>query len=259
MAGQLEDKIALVTGGGSGIGRATAERFAREGARVIVVDVNVESGEETAHLIHATGGQGLFIKADVSKAEDVEAMVKTAVASYGRLDCAHNNAGILGARAPTAECTEQNWDRVTSIHLKGMWLCMKYEILQMLKQGGGVIVNTSSAVGLVGHRNYPAYVTCKHGIIGLTKAAALEYREAGIRVNAVCPGAIDTPMQAELRGQGNLELGASIVAEALLAKPAQIGTPEDVAAAVVWLCSDQSAFVTGHTLVVDGGSIAGRG
>lgn len=252
MAGQLNGKVALVTGGSSGIGRATALALAREGAKVVVADVMVEGGQETVRLLTATGGQGLFVKTDVSRAAEVEALIGRAVATYGRLDCAFNNAGVEGAFVTTSEYSEADWDRVVAINLKGVWLCMKYEIAHMLRQGGGAIVNTASGAGLVGVPNLSAYVASKHGVVGLTKTAALEYAKAGIRVNAVCPGVIQTPMVARLTSN-RPDLSEALVA----AEPmGRTGRPEEVAAAVVWLCSDAASFVTGHALSVDGGYVA---
>jgi len=242
----LEGKIALVTGGSSGMGRTTALAFAREGAKVVIADVQVEGGEETVQTIDDTGGEAIFFKTDVSRRDEVEALINRVVETYGRLDCAFNNAGIEETSLlPTAESTEENWDRVIGTNLKGVWLCMKYELAQMVKQGSGAIVNTASVGGLVGFEGIGAYVASKHGVIGLTKTAALEYATAGIRVNAVCPGVIRTPMLAD--------------AEALLAplEPmGRIGLPEEIAEAVVWLCSDAASFVTGHPMVVDGGILA---
>ncbi len=248
----LEGKAALVTGASSGIGRATALVFAREGAKVVVADVVVAGGEETVRLIKTVGGEAIFIKADVSKAAEVEAMVNTAVAAYGRLDCAHNNAGIEGAMSTTADYTEEDWDRVISINLKGVWLCMKSEIAQMLKQGGGAVVNTASGAGLVGLANMSAYVASKHGVVGLTKTAALEYAKAGIRVNAVCPGVIQTPMVARVTGRQPQLAEALVAAEPV----GRVGQPEEIAEAVVWLCSEAASFVTGHAMAVDGGYVA---
>jgi NAD(P)-dependent dehydrogenase (short-subunit alcohol dehydrogenase family) len=248
MAGRVQGKVALVTGGGSGIGRATAVAFAAEGAKVVVADIVVDGGEETVRLIKAAGGEAVFIKTDVTKAAEVEVMVKQAVDTYGRLDCAFNNAGIEGATALTHECTEENWDRVVAVDLKGVWLCMKYEIPQMLPQGGGAIVNTASVAGLVGFQAIPAYVASKHGVNGLTKTAALEYAKSGIRVNAVCPGVIHTPM-VERFFKANPEASESMSA---LEPVGRLGKPEEIAAAVVWLCSDAASFVTGLPMAVDG-------
>lgn len=192
--GLVEGKVALVTGAGSGIGRASAQAFAREGAKVVVADVVVEGGEETVQTIKASGGDAIFIKCDVSKAADVEAAVQAAVDTYGKLDCAHNNAGIEGPMAPTADYAEADWDRVLAFNLKGVWLSMKYEIPRMLAGGGGAIVNTASIAGLVGFQGLPAYSASKWGVNGLTKVTALEYATAGIRVNSVCQGVIQTPM-----------------------------------------------------------------
>jgi NAD(P)-dependent dehydrogenase (short-subunit alcohol dehydrogenase family) len=252
MAGELEGKIALVTGAGSGIGRASALAFAAAGAQVTVSDVVVEGGEETVAQIKAAGGEATFISADVSQRADVEALIRQTVKTYGRLDCAHNNAGIEGDMAPTADCTEANWDRTIAINLKGVWLCMKYEIPQMLEQGGGLIVNTSSVAGLVGFVNLPAYVATKHGVAGLTRTAAVEYAQRGIRVNAVCPGVIHTPMVDRIVG-GDVEAAAQFTA---LEPVGRMGLPAEVAQAVVWLCSDAASFVTGVAMPVDGGFVA---
>jgi len=252
MAGLVQGKVALVTGGSSGIGRATALAFAHEGAKVVVADVLVDGGEETVQLVKAAGGDAIFVKADMAKPADIEAMVQKAVSTYGRLDCAHNNAGIEGATGKTADYKEPDWDRVIQINLTGVWLCMKYEIPQMLKQGGGAIVNTASDAGLLGVQQMPAYVASKHGVVGLTKTAALEYAKSGIRVNAVCPGVIKTPMVDRITSQrpGRIERMAA-------AEPVgRMGKPEEIAAAVVWLCSDAASFVTGLPMPVDGGIAA---
>lgn len=252
MPGLLTGKVALVTGGGSGIGRAAALIFAREGAGVAVADYAVEGGEETVRAIEGAGGEAVFIRADVSKTADVEAMITKVVDMWGRLDCANNNAGIEGTPAPLADCTEENWDRTINISLKGVFLCMKYEIPQMLKQGGGAIVNTSSVAGLVGFRRLPAYVASKFGIVGLTKAAALDYAQAGIRINAVCPGVIRTPMVERFTG-GDPRAEAQLAAGEPVGR---LGAPEEVGEAIVWLCSDAASFVTGHAKAVDGGWVA---
>jgi NAD(P)-dependent dehydrogenase (short-subunit alcohol dehydrogenase family) len=252
MAELLKDKVALVTGAGSGIGRASALTFARAGARVVVADVVIAGGEETVRLIKAAGGEAIFVKADMAKAAEVEAMVNTAVAAFGRLDSAHNNAGIEGVTATTADYPEDDWERVININLKGVWLCMKYEIPQMLKQGGGAIVNTASGAGLVGVPRMPAYVASKHGVVGLTRTAALEYAKAGIRVNAVCPGVIQTPMVERVTSRRPGMIEKMIAAEPI----GRIGKPEEIAEAAVWLCSEAASFVTGHAMSVDGGALA---
>jgi NAD(P)-dependent dehydrogenase (short-subunit alcohol dehydrogenase family) len=253
MPAGLEGKIALVTGGGSGIGRASAMAFARDGARVVVADVNTEGGEETVQAIKEAGGEAILVHADVSKGSAVAAMVRRTVEVFGRLDCAFNNAGVSGgSRNLTAEYPEEDWDRVISINLKGVWLCMKSEIPQMLKQGGGAIVNTASVAGLVGIRGTSAYIASKHGVAGLTKAAALEYAESGIRINAVCPGYIRTPLLQPI-----LDRYPGFEEQVIARHPVgRLGTPEEVAEAVVWLCSDAASFVTGHAMPVDGGYMA---
>ena len=253
MRGRLEAKVALVTGGSSGIGRASSLAFAREGAKVIIADVDVEGGEETARLVKAAGSEAIFVRADVSKVTEVEALVAKAVAAYGRLDCAHNNAGINGLRAPIADCTEKNWDSVIGINLKGIWLCMKYEIRQMLRQSGGAIVNTASIAGLIASlADLPAYVASKHGVIGLTKAAAVEYGRAGIRVNALCPGAVITPLFLGSFGDDTKAIEGMTKATPI----GRLASPEDVAEAVIWLCSAAASFITGHAMPVDGGRTA---
>ena len=254
MPGRVEGKVALITGGASGIGRATALAFAREGAKLIIADRNEEGGQQTVHLIKENGGEAIFVKTDVAQATAVEALISKAVETYGRLDCAHNNAGI-GSRPRVLlhELTEESWERVISINLKGVWLCMKYEIIQMLTQGGGALVNTASIMGLVGSWSRSgAYNASKHGVVGLTKTAALEYATSGIRVNAVCPGYIRTPLIEEAL-TSNPEMEAQIVARHPVGR---MGTPEEIAEAVVWLCSDAASFVTGHTMTVDGGYVA---
>ena len=252
MAGRLDGKVALVTGGGSGIGRATCRAMAREGARVVVADVVVEGGEETVTMIKDAGGEATFVKADVSKAAEVEAMVATVIDTYGRIDCAFNNAGIEGPVCSTVEYTEEDFDRVVGIDLTGVWLCMKYEIPHMLKQGGGAIVNTASVAGLVGFQGISAYVASKHGVNGLTKTAALEYAKSGIRVNSVCPGVIETPMvKRAFEKSPGMEEGVAAVEPV-----GRLGQPEEIAEAVVWLCSDAASFVTGVPMAVDGGLVA---
>lgn len=261
MPARLEGKVALVTGGAAGIGRTSALAFAREGAKVIVADINEPGGQETARLIPGA----LFVKTDVTRSADVEALVKRTLDAFGRLDCAHNNAGVEGMRERTADYDEADWDRTLAVNLKGIWLCMKHEIPVMQRQGGGAIVNTASVAGLVGVKKSPAYVASKHGIVGLTKAAALEYARDGIRVNVVCPGIIDTKMLARAIDDGAGALGGVLkpiermAARSHLESKApmdRLGTPEEVAEAVVWLCSDAASFVTGHALVADGGFTA---
>ncbi len=254
MAGSLDSKTALVTGGGSGIGRAASLAYAKDGARVVVADVNVEGGEETVQMIKEAGGEAILVHADVSNPEDTQAMVDQAVGAFGSLDCAFNNAGIGGGRDRllTADYLEEDWDRVISINLKGVWLCMKAEIPQMLKQGGGAIVNTASIAGLVGLSGTVAYVAAKHGVTGLTKAAAMEYAKSGIRVNAVCPGYIETPLV-----QGIFERVEGYRERVAARHPMdRLGEPEEIAQAVVWLSSDAASFVTGHNMPVDGGYMA---
>jgi NAD(P)-dependent dehydrogenase (short-subunit alcohol dehydrogenase family) len=250
----LEGKIALVTGGTSGIGRVSALAFAKEGAKVVVSGRNLERLRETVHLIEEIGGEAIFVRCDVSERAEIEAMVNKCIKTYGRMDCALNNAGIDGSLfTRIVDYSEETWDQVIRVNLKGIWLCMKYEVSEMIKHGGGSIVNMSSTAGLVGSQvGNSAYVASKHGIVGLTKAVALEYAGQGIRVNAVCPAIIRTPMSERLLG-GDPERERQIAA---LQPIGRIGTPEEVAAAVVWLCSDAASYITGHALPIDGGLVA---
>ncbi len=252
MKDKEEKRVALVTGGSTGIGRATSLAFAKTCSRVAVSDVLVEEGKKTVEMIKKEGEEAIFIKADVSKSEEVKSMIDKVVKTYGRLDCAFNNAGIEGDQGTTAECTIENWNRVIGINLTGVWLCMKYEIPEMLKTGGGSIVNMASVAGRVGFPNIPAYTASKHGVNGLTKTAALEYATQGIRVNAVCPGIIHTEMIDRFTGGDQKALEQMVALEPV----GRLGAPEEVANAVIWLCSEAASFVTGHPLVVDGGFVA---
>jgi len=255
MERKFEERVALVTGGSSGIGRATALAFSDEGAKVVVAARRKEEGEETAAMIRNRGGEALFVRTDVSKGEEVEALVSRAVEAYGRLDLACNNAGISGPHLVfTADFPEEDWDKVIATNLTGVWLCMKFEIRQMLKQKKGAIVNVSSVAGLVGGWFNSAYYASKHGVIGATKAAAVEYAKEGIRINAVCPGTIRSAMADQTMFKAK-NADASLRQNAL--HPiGRIGTPEEVAAAIVWLCSDAASFMVGHALVVDGGFLS---
>ncbi len=254
MTGRFEDKVALVTGGGSGMGRATAIAFAEEGAKLAIADRDREGGELTARTIRNAGGQALFIETDVAVSRQVEAMVAKTVETYGRLDCAFNNAGITGKFGlKVADCAEEDWARVLAINLTGVFLCMKYEIPQMLKQGGGSIVNNASVGALVGSPGAAPYVVSKHGVAGLTKSAALEYAKRGIRINAVCPGFIRTPMMERA-----LVAGAGMSEKQMTAMEpiGRIGKPEEVAKVVVFLCSEDASYVIGLPMPVDGGQVA---
>jgi len=253
MTAELQNKVALVTGGTSGIGRDASVLFAKAGAKVVVAGRREAEGNETVELIRAAGSQGLFVKTDVSRAAEVQALVQKTVEKFGRLDVAFNNAGIEGNWVPIIEQSEEDWDRTIDINLKGTWLCLKYEIRQMLKQGGGgAIVNMSSVAGLMGSAGAATYVASKHGVIGLTKSAALENARSGIRINVVCPAVIETPMGNRLFGEGEIRKFA------LSLHPiGRFGKPMEVAEAVVWMCSDRASFMTGQSLVLDGGFLAG--
>ncbi len=246
----LKAKVAVVTGASSGIGRATALAFAREGAKVVVSDIDAERGNEVVQAIKDEGGEARFIPANVANADEVEALVRLTVEAFGRLDFACNNAGVGGAAAPTGEYDLDEWHKVININLNGVFYGMRYQIPEMLKQGGGVIVNMASILGQVAFPMSPAYVTAKHGVIGLTKNAAVEYAQQGVRVVAVCPAFIHTPMVDD-------GLPADVKQQLAQMHPmGRFGTPEEVADLVVWLCSDQASFVTGSSILVDGGYVA---
>ena len=247
--GSFKGKVAFVTGAGSGIGRATALAFARAGASVTVADISEEGSRETARLIEEQGGRAVAVKCDVTRAEDVKAALDKTIEAFGRLDFAFNNAGVEQRNAGVAEFEEEEWDRIINVNLRGVFLCMKYEIPLMLKQGGGAIVNTSSGAGVIGIKGGGAYAASKHGVIGLTRSAALDYAAQNVRVNAVAPGYIATPMMDRFTG-GAAEGWEQITSEEPIGR---VGRPEEIADAVIWLCSDASSFVVGHALVVDGG------
>jgi NAD(P)-dependent dehydrogenase (short-subunit alcohol dehydrogenase family) len=253
MSTELQNKVALVTGGTTGIGRDTAVLFAKAGAKVVVSGRRETEGEETSNLIRAAGGDGLFVKSDVSKSSDVQSLVQKTVEKFGRLDIAFNNAGIEGKWVPLIEQSLEDWDAVIDINLKGTWLCLRYEIQQMLKQGGGgTIVNMSSVAGLMGAAGAGVYCASKHGVIGLTRTAALEYAAHGIRVNAVCPAVIETAMSD--RAFADPEANKRVLA---LHPIGRFGKPIEVAEAVLWLSSSKSSFMTGHYIVLDGGMLVG--
>ena len=247
--GSFAGKVAFVTGAANGIGRAAALGFAREGASVVAADVSEQGNQETARLVEQAGGRALALRCDVSRAADVEAALDKTVEAFGRLDFAFNNAGVEQPVTAAADLTEEQWDRVASIDLRGVFLCMKHEIPLLLKQGGGAIVNTSSGAGVKGFAGQAAYCSAKFGVVGLTKAAALDYAAQNIRINAVCPGIVETPMMDRFSG-GTPEGRARVIAQEPIER---MGKPEEIAAAVIWLCSDQAAFVVGHAMVIDGG------
>jgi NAD(P)-dependent dehydrogenase (short-subunit alcohol dehydrogenase family) len=247
----LEGKVAVVTGAAMGIGRASALIFAREGASVVVADIDEDQGRETVALVEAAGGQASFVRTDVSVPADVAAMVQHAVDTYGGLDCAHNNAGIAAPMAPLADYPDDGWDRTIAVMLTGVYLCMKAEIPRLLERGGGAIVNTASGVGLVGYPGQAAYTASKHGVIGLTKVAALDYGAQGVRVNAVCPGTASTPMVDQA-----IEHDPAIDQYLKTLHPiGRIGQASEIAEAAVWLCTPAASFVLGVALPVDGGYV----
>jgi NAD(P)-dependent dehydrogenase (short-subunit alcohol dehydrogenase family) len=254
MATGLEGKVGLVTGGTSGIGRETAVLFAKAGVKIAVAGRREREGEKTVELIHAAGGEGLFVKTDVSKASEVEGLIQTVVERFERLDLAFNNAGVEGVWAPLIQQTEEDFDRTINVNLKGVWLCLKYEIQQMLKQGaGGAIVNMASIMGLVGSAGSSVYSASKHGVIGLTQSAALENAKRKVRVNAVCPGFVETELTDRI-----LRV-PTIHKYVLSCHPiGRLGNPTEIAEAVVWMCSDRASFMTGQTMVLDGGFLAGQ-
>jgi NAD(P)-dependent dehydrogenase (short-subunit alcohol dehydrogenase family) len=250
---RLDGKVAIVTGGATGIGKATALLFAEEGANVIVADRDEENGRRVAEQIVRSGGNGIFLPVDISRPDEVEAMVRTVVDTFGRLDVLHNNAGVEGEQAPTADCTLENWDRVIGINLRGVFLGMKYGIPAMVKQGSGSIINTASVAGLVGVANMPAYCASKGGIVQLTKTAALEYAPQGIRVNVICPGGVWTPMTERVTASRAEILGAMETQ----VPAGRIGQPEEIARLALFLASDDSSYCTGAPFAIDGGYVAG--
>ena len=251
---RLANKVALVTGASSGIGRAASVAFAREGAKVVLASRNKESTLQTLRMIEECGGEGIFVRTDVSVAKDVENLIQTTLETYGQLDCAFNNAGLSGPVGPLFQLTEQDFQQVIDVNLKGMWLCLKYELPAMLAQGGGSIVNMASVAGLLGSVGTAAYTASKHGVVGLTKVAALEYAKSNMRINVVCPSVIDNTVIIDQLKETNPQVYQYLLGTHPIGR---IGQPEEVANAVVWLCSDEATFITGVAFPIDGGTVAG--
>jgi NAD(P)-dependent dehydrogenase (short-subunit alcohol dehydrogenase family) len=249
MNGNLDGKVAFVTGAASGIGRVTALAFARERANVVVADIDQQRNQDTVRMIEELGGQTLPVNCDVTRGEDVQTALTKTVERFGRLNYAFNNAGAEQQPKPTADITEEEWDRIIAINLRSVFLCLKYEIPLMLEHGGGAIVNTSSGAGIKVFGRGAAYAAAKHGVVGLTKDSALDYASLNIRINAICPGIIDTEMMDRFTG-GTPEERDRVIAQEPIGR---MGRPEEIAATVVWLCSDAASFVTGHAMVADGG------
>jgi NAD(P)-dependent dehydrogenase (short-subunit alcohol dehydrogenase family) len=253
LSGNFNGKVAIVTGGGSGIGLATAKAFAEQGAKVVIAEITAKNGEDAAKAINDAGGTAMFVHTDVGKAESVAALVAQTVAAYGRLDIAVNNAGIDPEVVMDAEWDEGVFDRIQNVNLKGVFLCMKYEIAQMLKNGGGRIVNVASIAGISAVGNKPSYTASKHGVVGMTKAAALQYARRGIRINAMCPGGVDTPISDQ-----NHKGDQAFINRMADAHPiGYVSQPSEIAAGILFQCSDGASFMIGHPMVLDGGLTAG--
>jgi NAD(P)-dependent dehydrogenase (short-subunit alcohol dehydrogenase family) len=247
--GSFAGKVAFVTGGANGIGRETALAFAREGASVVVADISELANQETARMVEALGGRALAVTCNVAKDDDVRRALEQTIKTFGRLDAAFNNAGIEQPVTAAADLTDEQWDRIIAVNLRSVFLCMKHQIPLMLKQGGGAIVNTASGAGVKGFAGQAAYCAAKHGVVGLTRCAALDYAQSNVHINAVCPGIIETPMMGRFTG-GTAEGRERVIAQEPIGR---MGKPEEIAAAVLWLCSDAASFVVGHAMIVDGG------